>query len=266
MEISRAGIVAAALLVMAAGHAVWIGLRKTESPQVVPPSISLKAPVTGSHIAFTKGPKKTANPDTAHLETWDQLLQSLANSPDGPIWDQTLLKLSSLTEAGQWSALISLHHRESDPVIRKRISEAISLIHHSATLDIARESLHSEDQSADPDLVCAIARALARRGQSADVVSILKRIDSTSDLESLEGLTRALSLTTSPAVEWLLCETARGESAINSLPARAAAAGALANFPSVSVTEVLNHLATCDPDKSVRDQAARSLLAIRTPE
>lgn len=266
MKMTRAAILASILLAGAASHAIRIGLRQVEPK---PEPISSASTTTSLRANDNTRPPRDGGFREAEpmaLDTWDQRIQTLTNSPEGSLLDQTLLILSRDSGVAQLETLIELHQQESDPVIRKRISQVVSMISQPEALNKMRSRLDCTDQVTDPEMTCAMAIGLARRGNSADVTSILKRLDSSTDSQTVEGLTTALALVSSRALETLLCDTASGQATYKSPSVRSAAANALANFPTVAVTEVLHQLATEDPDESVRNQAARSLLVIRSPE
>lgn len=199
-------------------------------------------------------------------EEWSQWLQSLITAPQGPLLDSVMQVFSRHAGAGQVDALIALYQNEADRAARERIARVLATLASPAALEAVRMVFIHRGSGIDAPLRSACARAMAQGGAQNDVKAILESLSQDASPEFVAGMVSAMECVDHPALEAMLCDAAAGRSASTTPAARVAAIAALANYPSVPVTEVLHAIASGDPDKSVRERAGRSLAILRSPE
>ncbi len=200
-------------------------------------------------------------------EDWRELTRILFLSPEGEMLDEVESRFAGHAGEAELLDLELACQAPPSPAARQRILEVFSRMESPAGLEFARRTLADTTRALDDAQLVACARSLAAHGGPSDVRAILRLLDTaTDDATAADGLAGLIGNLREPAWEPLLLETAAGRGEALSTVARAAAARALRNYPSIPVTELLHALATGGNDPLLCRRAAESLEFIRAPE
>lgn len=198
---------------------------------------------------------------------WRELTRILFHAPEGEMLEEVESRFAGHAGEPELLDLELACQAPPSPAARQRILEVFSRMESPAGLEFARRTLADTTRALDDPQLVACARCLTIHGGPSDVMAILRILDAApDDSTATDGLAGLVGDLREPAWEPLLLETAAGRAEASSTAARAAAAHALRNYPSIPVTELLHALATGGSDPLLRRRAAESLEFIRAPE
>ncbi len=208
------------------------------------------------------------------VEEWPELTRILLHAPDGKLVRVVKARFSVYAGTKELAALIAAYQNPVNDDTRQRIIEIFSTLQSADFPEMARRILNDQSLPITDHLVCACALSLVRHGQQEDILAIFKRLNAAGEDPEPEGslypetggLLYALSEARNPNLVHLFMDAAAGRGVATTGQARMAAAAALRNYHTVSVTEVLYELSKNETNEQVRKQAARSLKAIQTNE
>lgn len=207
-------------------------------------------------------------------EEWPELTRILLQSMDEEMVSAVKARFALYAGTKELAVLVDAYDTPANDEVRQRVIEVFSALQSGTFMEAARRILTNVSLPITDQLVNACAISLARRGEQGDVEAIFKRLSAAGEdpepkgslYSDADGLVGAIGVLHNPALERMLCDVAAGHGIATTNRARAAAANALRNYHTVSVTEILYGLSKSASDPMVKARAADSLRVIQTPE